>query len=451
MALTSYQQSHPAWTADANEAAALRELRARSLARFDDVGFPSKKLEAWRNTSTARLAKVAWQHDTGVLFEAFAGQAIGSHSMAGAAAEIVIVNGRVAHGLSRHDDLPAGVRLRSLRQALAEDPSLVGRLDPATWGALPDASRAPVQGGVLTADRAFDALNTAFLQDVVVLDIAPGAQVTAPVNVLFVAVGEGAPVVAQPRLLVDVGRAAEATVVERHLGTGSEDTFSNVITDVVLGDGAGLTHHHWRLEGGRHVQRIRVQVGRDARYVHHVVGLGGEWVRQDLDVRFVGPGAESLVTDVVVAGDAQQVDHHTWLRHDVPHCTSRTLTKGVYGGRSRGVFDGLVYIAPDAQQTDAELSNRNLLLTERAQVVTKPELEIHADDVKASHGTTVGQLALDQVAYLRSRGIDERTARRLLTEGFVLDLLQEIADETLRHEVERRIQDRLRALGGGGR
>jgi Fe-S cluster assembly protein SufD len=448
--LTTYQQSHEAFGAESADSDAVRELRARSLARFEAVGFPTKKLESWRYTSTARLAKVPFVHDAGVLFEAFAGQVIGTHSMPGAAAEVVVVNGRVAHGLSRLSDLPDGVRIRSLGDALAADPSLVERLDPTTWGPLPDAARRPVEPGVLTEDRAFDALNTAFMQDVVALEVDPDVVVDAPIHVVIVAVGEGAAVVAQPRVLVTLGRGAELTLVERHLATGSEATFSNVVTDARLGDGSALTHHHWRLDGvgGSHVQRVRVQVGRDARYTHHVLGLGGDWVRQDLDVRFDQPGGESLVTDVTIAGEAEQVDHHTWLRHDAPHCTSRTLCKGVYGGRARGVFDGLVYIAPQAQQTDAELSNRNLLLTERAQILTRPELQIHADDVKASHGTTVGQLDPNQVTYLRSRGIDAETARGLLTQGFVLDLLEEIEHDGLREEAERRIRARLLQLHG---
>jgi len=458
--LTSYRASHEAWLPSATEAPWLKALRERALERFESHGFPSKKVEAWKYSSTAKLARTPWVHDTGALFEALAGGVVGSHGLPGAAAELVFVNGAYAAGLSRVGQLPEGVELRPLHELLAQDSDAISeRLDPATWPALPDAARttlgpyrmASPPAGDLVADRpesAFDLLNTAFLQDGVALRVPADVVVDKPIHVILVTVGAGAPIASHPRLLLDVERHGSVTVVERHVGDGDEPSLVNAITDARLADGARLTHHLWRLDGPQttHVGHVRAHIGRDARFESHVAWLGGSWSRNDLDVRFVAPGGEAVCTGVTLAGGKDHVDHHTWLRHEAGHCASRETYKGVYGGRARGVFNGMVYIAPDAQRTDADLASRSLLLCDRAQVQAKPELEIHADDVKAAHGCTVGQLDPTWLAYLRTRGIDEPTARHMLTEGFVVDLLGEISDETLREATAERVRARLAAL-----
>ncbi|MFK7928041.1 MAG: Fe-S cluster assembly protein SufD [Myxococcota bacterium] len=442
--LSSFEASHDAYLPSAQESGWLRDLRRRSLDQFKALGFPNKKVEAWKYSSTAKIARTPFIHDSGALFEALAGTVVGSHSLRGAAAELVFVNGSYAAGLSRIADLPEGIEVTALATALNEQ-DWSERLDPAGWSPFPDASRnpGPMQG--MLHDRAFDALNTAFLQDGIVLRVRRGVTLKAPIHVLLITVGESAPVASHPRLIIDVERTAQVTVVERHLATGSEPTLANTITDAHLADGAQLTHHLWRLgsNAAHHVGHVRVEVGRDARYVSHTAWLGAGFSRNDLDVRFVAPGGEALCTGVIVGTESEHIDNHTWMRHEAPQCTSREAYKGVYGGKSRGVFNGMVYIAPDAQQTDAGLSNQNLLLSDRAQVQTKPELQIHADDVKAAHGCTIGQLDLGALTYLRTRGIREAKARRMLTEGFVLDLLQEISDETLRDETTRLVRDRL--------
>lgn len=456
--LSSYRASHEAWLPSTSEPAALRALRERALEGFEAHGFPTKKVEAWKYTSTAKLARTPWVHDHGPLFEAMAGAVIGQHALPGAIAEIVLVNGAFAPGLSRIADLPEGVELMPLHEHADLD---MERLDPATWPALPNAARTTLgpyrmgqaQVGDSAAERpesAFDLLNTAFLQDGVVLRVAPDVQVAGTIHVVLVGYGAEAPIAAHPRVWIDVGRHASVTVVERHFAAGDEPTFVNAVVDARLEDGAHLAHHVWRLEGDRafHVEHQRVTVGRDARYESHVAWLGGSWSRNDLEVRFTAPGGEALCTGVTLGDGTQHVDHHTWMRHEVPRCTSRELYKGVYGGKARGIFNGMVYIARDAQRSDADLSNKNLLISERAQVQTKPELEIHADDVKAAHGCTVGQLDPNQLAYLRTRGISAEQARRMLTVGFVMDLVEEIGDATLRETTGELIQARLHALHG---
>lgn len=456
--LSSYRASHDAWLASAQEDASVRALRERALAAFETHGFPTKKVEAWTYTSTARLARTPFIHDHGPLFEALAAGAVGRHALTGAAAEIVLVNGCFAPGLSHLDALPDGVQLIPLSEDMA---GFVERLDPAGWPALPNAARttlgpyrlaAPPPGDT-AADRpesSFNLLNTAFLQDGVVLRVASGVTLEAPIHVLNIAVGSQAPIAAHTRLIVDLAPHARAQVVERHVATGDEPTFANVVVDARIADGAHLTHHLWRLEGEQvfHVEHTRAELGRDARYDHHVAWLGGSWGRSDVDVRFTATGSEALLTGITLADAKQHIDHHTWLRHEQPRCSSREVYKGVYGGQSRGVFNGMVYIARDAQHSDADLSNKNLLVSDRAQVQTKPELEIHADDVKAAHGCTIGQLDPTWLTYLRTRGIPEEQARQMLTNGFVMDLVEEIADASLREQTAKLVQARLDAVHG---
>lgn len=451
MTVEQWRSTHEAFLPGADEAPWLRDLRGRALARLGVLGLPDKKVEAWKYTSTTKLARIPFVHDHGGLYEALAGGLVGQHALRGAAAELVFVNGAYAAGLSRTSGLPDGVELVPLVAAVGER-DLSERLDPDRWPPhVPAIEKVHGERAEGTPrERAFDALNTALLQDGLVLRVPRGVVVEGPVHVMLVGVGEGSPVAAHTRLLIDVEAHASLTLVERHVAMGDEATLADVVVDAKVHDGGALAHHRWRLDGEQawHVEHVKVEVGRDARYTSHVAWLGGTWGREDLDVRFVGTGGEAVCTGVTVAADDQHVDHHTWMRHDVPRCTSREAYKGVYGGRSRGVFNGNVSIAPDAQHTDADLSSRNLLLSDRAAVHAKPELVIHADDVKAAHGCTVGQLDPVALTYLRTRGIDAASAKRMLTQGFVLDLLDEIEDEGLRDATGELIRARLQAVHG---
>ncbi len=449
--IEALRATHEAFLPSSDEPEALRALRADALARFERVGLPDKRTPTWAYSSTARIARAGFVHDAGALFEAIAAPIAQAASLPGAAAEVVLVNGEVALGLSRFGDLPAGVRVRPLRDALADaDAAWLARLDPARWPARPDASRGPVPEGEVAPDRGFDLLNTAFLQGGVVVEVAPEVVLSAPIHVVVVTVGEGAPIAAHPRVLVTVGRGAAATVVERHVGGGGEPSLVNAVTDLAVGDGGALTLHLWRLGGERasHVGLTRAELGRDARLDAHFAVLGGAWVRADLDVRFTAPGGEAVVTGLQLVSGAAHADTHTWLRHDAPHCTSRQLFRAAAAGQGRVVFDGCIAIAAGARRSDAELSSRNLLLSPRAAIHARPQLEIRHDDVVASHGCTVGQLDPEQVTYLRSRGVPEAEARALLTRGFVLDLLGEIGDAGLRDALQRHVDAALVALVG---
>lgn len=456
--IDSLAKSHEAWIAGAD--GPVQDLRQRSMEAFETHGLPSKRVESWKYTSAAKLARTPFIHDAGVLFEALAGSVVGSNALPGAAAEIVLVNGRFSEGLSRLSGLPSGVRVRSMQAYLSEQPDL-DRLETGTWPALPNAARTTLgpyrrsdsQDGQPAAKRpesAFHLLNTAFLGDGIVIEVAPDTVLRDPIHILHAMVASEEPIAAHPRLVIDVGRHASVCLVEHHVGTGDGATFANLVVDARVQASARLEHHLWHEldDTAFHVQHSRALIGRDAVLEHHVAWLRGGWGRHDLELRFTEAGASATCTGLTVADGSQHVDHHTWLRHEAPHCTSRETYKGVFAGKSRGVFNGMVHIANEAQHTNAALSNKNLLLSDRAQVQTKPELEIHADDVKAAHGCTVGQLDRAGLDYLRTRGIARPEAEGIMTIGFIIDLLDEITNERLRDVLEDRVRARLNELSG---
>jgi Fe-S cluster assembly protein SufD len=233
--------------------------------------------------------------------------------------------------------------------------------------------------------------------------------------------------------------------MQSFVSSASKAAFSNAVTEIAIGDGSRLEHVVWggESEQSYHVGRTEISLGRDARYVGTSVWTGGHWSRLDTDIRFSAPGAECTLNGLYIGGGKQHIDHHTCIDHAVPHCDSRQLYKGILGGASKAIFNGRIHIHTDAQRSDSGMSNRNLLLTDKASVNTKPELEIYADDVKAAHGTTVGQLDENSIYYLRARGITRKSAERMLTSAFAADVLSELRLEPLQEMLMARVESRL--------
>ena len=250
-------------------------------------------------------------------------------------------------------------------------------------------------------------------------------------------------VAAHPRVLILARAHSKVVVVERFVGGAA---FDNAVTEVVVQDGAQVEHHVWHTGGSARVHRVGVRQHRDSRYHHVGATLGGDIVRTDLHATLQGPGAEATADGLYLLDGGQHCDNHTVLTHAVPHCTSRELYRGVMGGKATAVFNGLIVVEEDAQRTDAALTNHNVLLSDGATVNTKPELLIYADDVKCSHGTTVGQLDARAVAYLRSRGIPRGVAERMLVEGFVADLVDRVEHAGLRESLRALVSARLEAM-----
>jgi Fe-S cluster assembly protein SufD len=413
---------------DGSEPAWLRERRAAAIGRFAEKGLPRPKDEAWRHTPVAPLTKGRFEPaDPTVRLSA---GALGPVPRDGCGAFVVLVNGRLSREHSALDAGQPGVVVAGLRDLLHEAPD---RLEP--WlGRVADG-----------ATGVFSDLNTAFAEDGAVVLVAPGTKVAAPIVVVQLGAGDGAPTVSYARTLVVAGRGSECRVVEVLSSPDGRASLSNAVTEVVVEDNASVQHYELQQEGaeGLHVGTLAARLGRDARFTNHAITLGAALSRNDLDVRFEGPGGECVLNGLFVLDGRRVADTHSRVDHAAPHCTSRQLYKGIVDDQGRGVFHGLVVVRPGAQKTDAVQTNRNLLLSREALVHSIPQLEILADDVKCKHGSTTGQLDPDALFYLRSRGLGEPAARSLLTWAFASDLVRRMEIEPLRRIVERHLQAHL--------
>lgn len=402
-------------------------VRRCALDAFTTLGFPKPRDEDWKYTRVAAIEK-----------QAFADAAPGTISPAQVAPmllpdelnahQMVFVDGRFSADLSRQATVPHGAVLSDLASVLANDGD-----DAATLLAHDQ-----------THQHAFTALNTAFAASGVLLRLAEGVDLGAPLHLLFLASGE-ADSVAHPRILIECARGARAIVIEHYVALGQRAYFNNVVTRATLGPGAELEHYKLQREAPTafHVSTLNVQQDEASRFVSHSISLGAALSRHDINVALNAPGAACTLNGLYVARGRQHVDYHTRVDHIAPACTSAEDYRGVLAGRARGVFNGRVYVHRDAQKSDASQSNRNLLLSREAEIDTKPQLEIHADDVKCSHGATAGDLDDNQLFYLQSRGIPADEARRLLVEAFLAETIDNIPFEPARAAALALVQEHL--------
>lgn len=398
-------------------------LRRAAFQRFTELGFPNLHMEDWRFTSVAPLANTSFQpaetRPPEEVREALVHFTLGQWKRS----RLIFINGRFSPELSSILSLPEGVVVKSLARAVGEDRDLVA----------PHLARyAGYQ------DHAFAALNLAFVADGAFVHIPDNCIVENPIHILYFSASNSAPTVSHPRNLIMVGANSQAKIVESYVGTGNQVYFTNGVTEVVAGDGAVIDHYKLQRESPRafHVATLHFQQGRGASVSNHSISLGGGLVRNDVNAVLKGEGGDCTLNGIYVARGDQHVDHHTTIDHTEPRCSSRELYKGILDGRARAVFNGRIIVRPDAQKTDSRQSNRNLLLSEGALVNTNPQLEIYADDVKCTHGATIGQIDADALFYLRSRGIDRDTARTLLIHGFLADMGSRIKIEAVRSGVE---------------
>ena len=400
----------------------LDTLRAEAR-RLSADGLPGTRMEAWKYTSLAPLAALD--------FPAPAAAAPPGDAALGAGAfdavegpSLVFVNGRLAPHHSRVDALPAGLRVTGLAQALADDPAqvegLIGEAAPRNG----DANGDPMA-----------AFNAAFAADGCIVETAPGAAVDAPLRLRFAARPGGGPLAWHPRVMVRLGAGSRLTLVECHEGpAAAAATWSNPLADIRIGADAALSHVKLQTESeaAYHTALTRAALAAGGRYESHLLALGARLARHEIHVRFDGEGADCRLGGGTMARGSQHVDNTTVIDHRVPACTSRQVYKGVLDDSARGVFQGRIVVHRDAQKSDGHQLNRTLLLSPRAEIDTKPELEIYADDVKCSHGATAGEPEADQLFYLRSRGLDLRSARALIVEGFLSELVAEVGHEPVR-------------------
>ena len=423
----------------------LESLRDDAFRCFDRLGFPTTRLEEWRFTNIAPIVEIPFQ--TPAAAGAFDRDVLDSlHLPRSGGPELVFVNGRFIRELSAVSGLPAGVRVRSLAAAAGE----IGGRDAGETGRF-DGVAAHLGRLARFENHAFTALNTAFLADGAVIEVDGGVVVDRPIHLLFASSSDAAPVLSQPRVLVVAGASSEVRVVESHAGAGDVPYLSNAVTEVSVAENAVVDHYTVVREADAafHVGSLAVRVGRAGNFSSHAITAGGAIVRNEAGVVLGGEGGECTLNGLYLAKGRQLVDNQTTIDHAMPHCDSHELYKGILDGRSRAVFNGKIIVRLDAQKTDAKQSNKALLLSEDAQITTKPQLEIFADDVKCTHGATVGQLDPDALFYLRSRALSAAQARQLLIHAFAADLLGHIKVEAIRRQLDALLLERLPMNGSG--
>jgi len=410
----------------------LRAARDRARARFEAVGLPTSRDEDWRNTPLSQL--------TGTEF----GPAAAPDAVDRLAHETVELDGPLLEfvdgrpkPLRDGDALPDGVVFCALGEALELHSEAVR-----TFLRKHDDEPEPT---------AFEALNGALGENGVLVLIPDGTELDLPLRVRYVAsaaTAEGSRAAApasQPLTLIRIGSGARARVVEEFVGAEGGVYLTNAMARVEIDANGSLEHYRLQLQSERafHVSSLRTRQGRDSRYIAHGIDLGGHLVRHDLRSVLDGDGADCRLFGLYMTRGAQHVDNRTVLDHARPHGDSRELYKGILDGKSSAVFSGRIVVRQDAQKTDAKQSNPNLLLSPTALAHTRPQLEIYADDVKCTHGATVGQIDADAIFYLRSRGIPQRQARELLVHAYAGEVLDSVGLEPLRAELERRVSARL--------
>ncbi len=405
------------------EASWLRDIRNEALSRFAESGFPTTRLEEWKYTSLAPLQRIPFELADGHGGEVATPQLVEDLLGECGGTRLVFVDGRYSMELSSLDGLPRGAGMGSLAAAL-------------------DARGATLEPFLAQYARyqhhALVALNTAFMRDGAWVHLPRGTVLEEPIHLLFLSTVGGHPTVSHPRNLIVAEESCQATIIESYFGLETGIYFTNAVTEIVVGENAAIDHYKLQRESDQafHIATLQAHQERNSAFSNYSISLGGALVRNDVNVTLAAEGAECVLNGLFMVEREQHVDNHTSIDHVKPHGSSRELYKGILGGKSTGVFDGKIVVRPDAQKTDAKQTNKNLLLSEDALINTKPQLEIFANDVKCSHGSTIGQLDDDAVFYLRSRGLDPVAARSLLTYAFANDIVSQIKVKSIRLEID---------------
>jgi Fe-S cluster assembly protein SufD len=405
----------------------LDSLRADSLGRFADLGWPTAKTEAWKYTSLKDVQTVPFglgrSAKTAESVEVVPCLFPDTHT----GPRLVFVNGHFSARLSALGDMPEGVTAASLAEVLKTDPAVLkdrlGHIGGDAGGPEDKSGGQPLL-----------ALNTAFMNDGFVIVVGTGTVVEDPIEIVFIGGFGGENVVHNVRNLIVMEENSRATIVENYVGFPASAFVHNEGCEVGVAAGAGLKHYKLQTEGFEttHLNTVHVDVERDATYETFMLSTGARLTRNEKTVRLKGAGAQCAVNGAFLLRGTQHCDNTTVIEHLVPHTSSREVFKGALDGESRGVFQGRIVVHKDAQKTDGHQMCKTLLLSDKAEIDTKPELEIYADDVKCSHGATAGQIDEGALFYLRSRGIPEVAARELLIEAFLGEALDEISDERVR-------------------
>ncbi|MFI5378481.1 MAG: Fe-S cluster assembly protein SufD [Tepidisphaerales bacterium] len=406
--------TNPAW---------LDDLKAVAGQHFAKVGFPSAETEEWRHTHFAPITKLVYRPAAIDILPQTTELARSYTFGDEAACELVFVNGRFSPELSRLAGIPRGLKVASLAAALASDGTTIEQHL---------AKYAKIE------QNPFVAWNTGHIEDGALVQIAAGAPIERPIHLLFLNQPSADPAVVHPRTLIVAERGATASIVETYVGAAGGTHLTNAVTEVSVGEDANIDHCKFQQEQLTtfHLATLQVNMGRSANFVSHSITLGGAITRNDLRVLLDGERAYATLNGLVVIEGSQHVDNHTLLDHKQAHCPSHELYKHVLDGKASAVFKGKIFVQKDAQKTDSKQTSKSLLLSDEAQMNSQPALEIYADDVKCTHGSTIGPVDDEMVFYLRSRGISDEAARHLLTYAFAADVTRRIKIEPVRRRIE---------------
>ncbi len=404
----------------------LAELREQAINDFLSQGFPTRKNEDWKYTSTVPLARNNFQisdtaesvnHLLAPELDLFAGK---SHQM-------VFVDGYFVSALSRIAQVPKNALLTSLSDAIQRFPEQVKQYFQQKH----------------QEQQPFSALNMAFMRDGYFLHIPQGCVIEQPVHIIYLTTrGEQ---FINFRNICIAEENSQATIIEHYIGQTSQAYFNNTISHIDAKAAANIQHYKILQEGhaGFHIGSLTIEQLQHSNTHSYSFAFGGAWTRSDTAISFMQENAQCQLDGLYVMRNAAHVDHHTRVDHCKAHCSSREYYKGILDDEARAVFNGKVYVAPDAQKTDANLSNKNLLLSRHAEIDTKPQLEIYADDVRCTHGVAVGQLDAESLFYLQSRGINQAAAKQLLVHAFANEIIERVELTSLRDKLRNILEQQL--------
>jgi Fe-S cluster assembly protein SufD len=407
-------KSTPAW---------LNNIRKNAIDRFSETGFPTPKDEQWRFTRIRPLLGHDFDLAGVVPLDPAAARRVDELCLDETRClRLAFVNGRFAESLSDLDELPEGVRVGSLQKALQTDPERIHRY---------------ISKFADTETNPFVALNTAHLYDGAYVYIPKNVRIEKPIHFLYVTVCDGGAIVSHPRNLIIAEEHSRAAFVESYVGFESNTYFTNPVTEIVVKERAEIDHCKLQREsaGAYHMATLQIHAERNSRFKTDFLSFGGALVRNNVNANLAGEGVDCTVNGLYLGEEHQHIDNNTLIEHVQPNCTSHELYKGILNGKARAVFNGKIHVHQDAQKTDAKQSNRCILLSDDAQVNTNPQLEIYADDVKCTHGAAVGRINEEAVFYLRSRGIDDVSARRMLIHAFANEVIEGIKIDPVREHL----------------
>jgi Fe-S cluster assembly protein SufD len=408
---------------------AVHMLRKKAIEDFSQLSFPTNKNEEWRFTNISPLLKHKFK--PAINAQSVSLKEVDRFRFNGMKCSLMVfVNGFFSEELSEINSIKDKITIKSLSTAIKENDPYVQK----HFAKYADSST-----------QIFTALSTAYLMDGAFIHIPEGILIEEPIHIMFLSSSTDEKILSHPRNLIIAEKNTQSLIIEHYAGIDNSIYFTNAVTEIFAGENAVV--HHTKIQeeskSSFHIARMETVQERNSLFTSNMISLGGEITRNDFNTKFIGSGGESELNGLFLIDGSQLFDAHTLIDHASPHCNSHELYKGILDGKSRGVFNGKVIVRKDAQKTNAFQENNNIILSNEALVNTKPQLEIFADDVKCSHGATVGQLDNEALFYLKSRGIGEDKSRDILIHAFASDVVRRIKIDKIKEHIENILTDKF--------